>query len=188
MENASKALIIAGAILISILLISIGILLVNAGQDVANSGAISMSSQSIQAFNSQFTEYEGSNKSAREVSQLLDTVISSNASHSNQVVVRFYKKWSIMKDKYSDLWNTLPIPSNQDLVLTNDIYFEGLYAAEHGHIIVNINTIKDTVNILKRGKFNVKLCYPSEEDVKSNFNKHLNLSKGCIFFVWIDLI
>ena len=34
MENASKALIIAGAILIAILLITIGIVLVNSGRDV----------------------------------------------------------------------------------------------------------------------------------------------------------
>ena len=34
MENASKALIIAGAILIAILLITIGIVLINSGRDV----------------------------------------------------------------------------------------------------------------------------------------------------------
>ena len=38
MENASKALIIAGAILISILLISIGIMLINSGREVTDTG------------------------------------------------------------------------------------------------------------------------------------------------------
>jgi len=90
MENASKALIIAGAILISILLITIGILLVNSAQDISSSGATAMSSQAIQSFNSQFTQYEGSNKSASEINRLLDTVVSSNASHDNEVVVKLY--------------------------------------------------------------------------------------------------
>ena len=82
MENASKALIIAGTILISILLITIGIVLINSGRDVANSGKNAMSSSAIQAFNSQFTKYEGNNKSYSEVKQLLNTIVSSNASHT----------------------------------------------------------------------------------------------------------
>ena len=39
MENASKALIIAGAILIAILLITIGIILINSGRDVTETRA-----------------------------------------------------------------------------------------------------------------------------------------------------
>ena len=39
MENATKALIIAGAILVSILLISIGIALINSNKDVTNSAS-----------------------------------------------------------------------------------------------------------------------------------------------------
>ena len=77
MENASKALIVAGAILISILLITIGIVLINSGRDVVSSGTTAMSSHAIQAFNSQFTQYEGTNKSYSEVKQLLNTVVSS---------------------------------------------------------------------------------------------------------------
>lgn len=39
MENATKALIIAGAVLVSILLISIGIALINSNKDVTNSAS-----------------------------------------------------------------------------------------------------------------------------------------------------
>lgn len=59
MENASKALIIAGAILISILLISVGIIIMNAINDPVKQGADTASSQAVEIFNSKFTGYAG---------------------------------------------------------------------------------------------------------------------------------
>ncbi len=85
MENASKALIIAGAILISILLISIGIILINSGKDVTSTGTAGMNSQKIQTFNSQFTAYEGDRKGS-EITSLVNTVMSSNATDSEHQV------------------------------------------------------------------------------------------------------
>lgn len=77
MENASKALIIAGAILLSILLISLGIMIFNQAQDtVGNSG---MSKAEIQTFNSNFTKYEGTKKGS-DVKALIQEVNTSNAS------------------------------------------------------------------------------------------------------------
>ena len=81
MENASKALIIAGAILIAILLISIGIILVNAGSDVTETGTSGMQSQQIQSFNSQFTAYEGK-RNGSQLRGLQSLVNASNASDS----------------------------------------------------------------------------------------------------------
>lgn len=77
MENASKALIIAGAILLAILLISLGIMVFTQAQDVTkNSG---MSKAEINAFNSQFTKYEGIRKGS-EIKSLIQEVNSSNIS------------------------------------------------------------------------------------------------------------
>ncbi len=78
MENASKALIIAGAILISILLISIGIILINSGRDITSTGTSGIQSQKIQAFNSKFTAYEGTKKGS-EIRGLIGEVNASNA-------------------------------------------------------------------------------------------------------------
>ena len=90
MENASKALIIAGAILISILLITVGIILVNSGRDVTEQGKTSMQSQKIQIFNSQFTPYEGKIKGA-QVIELINLTIANNAADSDKMVaVRGY--------------------------------------------------------------------------------------------------
>lgn len=78
MENASKALIIAGAVLISILLITIGIILINSGRDVIEGSTTQMSSQKIQTFNAQFTAYEGTKKGS-EIKGIYNTVEASNA-------------------------------------------------------------------------------------------------------------
>ena len=57
MENASKALIIAGAILLSILIIALGVFVFNqAKSSIGNTG---LSDQEVAAFNSKFDSYEG---------------------------------------------------------------------------------------------------------------------------------
>lgn len=59
MENASKALIIAGAILLSILIIAIGMYIYNSSQNSIYQAADQISTQERDAFNSQWTTYEG---------------------------------------------------------------------------------------------------------------------------------
>ena len=76
MENASKALIIAGAILLAILLISLGIYVFTGAQDtVQNSG---LESQEASTFNSALVKYEGSNKSASDVRSVKNEIIAAN--------------------------------------------------------------------------------------------------------------
>ena len=80
MENASKALIIAGAILLAILLISLGIMIFTQAQDtVTNSG---MSEAEAQSFNSKFTKYEGDIKGTM-VKSLVQEVLSNNGNENN---------------------------------------------------------------------------------------------------------
>ena len=59
MENASKALLIAGAILLCILIIAIGMFIYNSAQSTITDSLTSMSTQEIDAFNNQFVSYEG---------------------------------------------------------------------------------------------------------------------------------
>lgn len=81
MENASKALIIAGAILLSILLISLGIMIFNTAQDTTkNSG---MTQAQVAAFNNKFSKYEGTIKGS-EVRSLIQEVIASNGDDNNK--------------------------------------------------------------------------------------------------------
>ena len=76
MENASKALIIAGAILISILIISFGVIILGQGGDVVNDS--NMDKQKITTWNQQFTQYVGDSVSGSNVNTLINDVIASN--------------------------------------------------------------------------------------------------------------
>ena len=87
MENASKALIIAGAILLAILIIGLGIFIYRqAANAVSDTG---MDKLSIQQFNGQFENYRKTNVSASNVRALLDTVSSNNATSETKVTVKW---------------------------------------------------------------------------------------------------
>ncbi len=77
MENASKALIIAGAILLSVLIISLGIMVFQNAKNTV--GSTNLSKQEIETFNSQWQAYEGKNKTASEVRTMIQAVIANNA-------------------------------------------------------------------------------------------------------------
>ena len=81
MENASKALIIAGAILISILLISVGIIIMNAINDPVSRTSETAASQAVQIFNSQFTGYAGSDVDYNTTKQCITAVRSAKGEH-----------------------------------------------------------------------------------------------------------
>ena len=74
MENASKALIIAGAILISILIIAIGMYIYSSSTGSINSAISSMDTQEIEAFNSMWTSYEGT-QTGTQVKALINKLI-----------------------------------------------------------------------------------------------------------------
>lgn len=81
MENASKALIIAGAILLSILLISLGLMVYQQAKNTI--GSVNLDAQQIEQFNETFLRYEGTSVSAANVNALIQNVISSNQTAIN---------------------------------------------------------------------------------------------------------
>lgn len=81
MENASKALIIAGAILLAILLISLGIMIFSQAQDTVNNSG--MSKAEIESFNAQFLKYEGTRKGS-VVKTMVNEVIASNSDDNHK--------------------------------------------------------------------------------------------------------
>lgn len=100
MENASKALLIAGAILIVILLIAVGMLVYSKSRDVIDAGVTQMSSAEIQMFNAQFTNYEGiQNETSTKL--LIQTILNNNLNYervnaediSRYVDVMLYTKY-----------------------------------------------------------------------------------------------
>ena len=90
MENASKALIIAGAILISILLISVGIIVMNSMNKPIDQAAGTADSQAVEMFNARFTSYAGAGQKAQSIKSLCTAVVSSNGADSHKITI-FYK-------------------------------------------------------------------------------------------------
>lgn len=76
MENASKALIIAGAILLAILIIGLGMLIFNQAKDQI--GRANLDQDTINALNSKFDNYIGDNVRGSNVKTLCNTVRDNN--------------------------------------------------------------------------------------------------------------
>lgn len=80
MENASKALIIAGAILLSILIIGLGMFIYNKAADAMD--GIGIDEQKVKSYNSSFENYEGL-QSGTNARTLCDTIRAHNNSHQD---------------------------------------------------------------------------------------------------------
>ncbi len=78
MENASKALLIAGAILICILLIAIGMYIYNSAQDTIKTAASQMDQQSRNMYNETVKKYLGQSQNGSSVKQMIDAINTQN--------------------------------------------------------------------------------------------------------------
>ncbi len=79
MENASKALIIAGAVLIAILVISLGVLIFKNFSSTAKQAA-NMDEQEVEEFNADILPYVGTTVSGSQVNALIQLVYSIDSS------------------------------------------------------------------------------------------------------------
>ena len=83
MENASKALIMAGSILIAIIIISLGIMIFKNMSNSVNDEA-SLTKQQIAAFNSKISPYLGESVSGSQVNALMQLVRTINVKANNE--------------------------------------------------------------------------------------------------------
>jgi len=81
MDNASKALIIAGAILIAVMLVSLGVMLYNTAAGVAETTTGSVEALGVAGFNAQYEQYLGASKSKSQATGLVAKVLSNNANN-----------------------------------------------------------------------------------------------------------
>lgn len=101
MENATKALLIAGAIIITLVIITLGIAVMNMGKEAVDKS--NLDSVQTQTSNSQFTQYEGTQKGGK-VKALINAVIAENANEDDttqQIVVK-YKGNDIVSNEKTD--------------------------------------------------------------------------------------
>ena len=111
MEDASKALIIAGAIILAILIITLGIFIFQQASEVTRDSSIS--DVEVMQFNEKFKSHEGENVRGSEINSLLSTIVQNNVANqddtSKQVKVEVTStNWSTTKpDK-----NTPPVSTS----------------------------------------------------------------------------
>ena len=86
MENASKALLIAGSVLIAILVIALGVKVFNSTAGMNMQTEESMATMEVTMFNNKFTSYIGINKSKAEVKSLLNQVITNNTLKNGHII------------------------------------------------------------------------------------------------------
>ena len=77
MENATKALMIAGAVLIAILIIGVGMMIYNSAQGSIEGATSQVAQQEVEMFNSGFAQYEGK-RSGSQVKALISSVLNNN--------------------------------------------------------------------------------------------------------------
>lgn len=83
MENATKALLIAAAVLIVIIIISLGVYVVGMGQDQLDQGEQALSTLEINTFNSTYENYEGTSVAGSRVNSLIKNVYQHNLTESD---------------------------------------------------------------------------------------------------------
>ena len=117
MDNASKALVMVGAILISVMLISLGVFLFTYARDQAESTTGMMDSTKVGAFNAQFLPYCGDNIKGTSVVTLISNVTASNVQNPEFPV------------------ETPGFESSADVTRTSTYTVEEVYDEDDGHIV-----------------------------------------------------
>lgn len=84
MENATKALLIAAAVLIVIIIISLGVYVVGMGNDQMQQGEQALSDLEISSFNATYENYAGTSVAGSRVNSLLKTVFNHNLTESDE--------------------------------------------------------------------------------------------------------
>ncbi len=139
MENASKALIIAGAILLAILIIALGVYIFNQAKSSTNMDELT--NQQVQAHNNTFENYEGS-INGTQAKALIDAIRNNNQSMpdlgdisvtSNVVSMNNEKDNS----KLADLKNAFETTSKYTVKITAYETTEGQYKGYVKAISIN---------------------------------------------------
>lgn len=94
MENASKAIIIAGAVLIGILLLSIGVSLWRNYANFSEENAQSTRAQQLEEFNVKFRKYEynGTNPvTAQDVRTIVNLAKNYNSKYEEEIIEVFFR-------------------------------------------------------------------------------------------------
>lgn len=154
MENASKALVIAGTVLISILVISVGILVFNQMSDYQKSRSDLVKDKQVAKFNEGFTQYINDDIKGIDIITVANKVNDYNKKEIDYGVINYDKKIDMTIDmtKYDQ---------------TNSIFEKKSYNSEEF-----INKIKQYTNLEE--KYSIKvlgLLYSNIESLKKYYSE-----------------
>ena len=79
MENASKALLVAAAVLIAIFLISLAIMIVNSNSGITDQANSTLASAEVSSFNNQFSLYFSNSTSGTAAKSLTSAILQNNS-------------------------------------------------------------------------------------------------------------
>ena len=134
MENASKALIIAGAILLSILIIGLGMFIYQKAAGAME--GININSQEVQSYNSAFINYEGT-QTGSAVRALCDAVRSHNNANQNDTSLQIGIKFG---DKLDQTIDYTSVTSVRNAIKVGKMYSVTLTPAKSGKIATIVIT------------------------------------------------
>lgn len=145
MENASQALIIAGAILLAILLIAIGMFIFNQANKNIQEATEGMDKQTIAVFNGKFELYQNKTISGTQMKALVSTWATETQK---------FKEASAPESRYLDF--KLDGPDNGDNFLKNAVTIGGATSSDR----MNPDKISGLRNDIKDlARYEVKLEY-----------------------------
>lgn len=133
MENATKALIIAASVLIVIVLIAIGIKLLGSSQRTTSQVDELSGSMAVAAFNSQFTDYVGTQTGAQVKNLLAKAAATHRTGSSHKVVVEVHGGDGLPLGTYSNA-NRIGIVMYS--LKLNSTYVVGVRYDNHGYVNV----------------------------------------------------
>ena len=123
MENASKALILAGSILIAIIIISLGIVVFrNMSAPVQREA--SLTEQQISAFNSKISPYTGESVSGSQVNALMQLVRTINTKAENEndtakkITISYNGTPGVTRVETGNFYVVNAVPSDKGLLTT----------------------------------------------------------------------
>ena len=116
MENATKALLIAAAVLIAILLISLGVGVFNSASEQMDKA--DLSEYEAQKFNDKFTPYAGTNISGSDVNALVEAVVNSNNAPGQTNFVQVTGAVTVNKGVVNTYPNKVPTAGRYTVTIT----------------------------------------------------------------------
>lgn len=122
MENSSKALIIAGAIIICVLLVAVGMFIYNSAGSSIDDSMTAMSTSEIEAHNSEYTMYDGE-QTGSNVKSLIRIIISNANLNKDEVA-------QIPGVYFEDFKNKKNLDSGLPVDGDSSAYLDGLQAIQ----------------------------------------------------------